>query len=101
MLAFEGNTGPYLQYALVRVLSIFRKAEERFGVTQGSLRGPMRIETPEEKAIALTLLRYPTAVRSAADNAEPHRLCAYLFDLATAFSAANAIQTALPAGSST
>jgi arginyl-tRNA synthetase len=86
MLAFEGNTGPYLQYALVRILSIFRKAEERFGVSWDSLSGPLTIETPEEKAIALALLRYPTALRGAAESAEPHRLCAYLFDLATAFS---------------
>ncbi len=86
MLAFEGNTGPYLQYALVRVLSIFRKAEERLGVSWDSLSGPLVVRTPEEKAIALTLLRYSTTVRAAADTAEPHRLCAYLFDLATAFS---------------
>jgi len=86
MLAFEGNTGPYLQYALVRVVSIFRKAEERFGATWDTLTGPVRIETPEEKAIAMTLLRYPSVVRAAADASEPHRLCAYLFDLATAFS---------------
>lgn len=87
MLAFEGNTGPYLQYALVRILSIFRKAEERFGVRWDDLAGDLRVQTPEEKAIALTLLRYPTTVRSAAETAEPHRLCAYLFELATAFSA--------------
>ena len=86
MLAFEGNTGPYLQYALVRILSIFRKAEERFGVRWDDLAGELRVQTPEEKAIALTLLRYPTTVRAAAETAEPHRLCAYLFDLATAFS---------------
>lgn len=87
MLAFEGNTGPYLQYALVRVLSIFRKAEERFGTTWHDLRGPIEIGAPEEKTLALALLRYPTTLHVAADGAEPHRLCAYLYDLATAFSA--------------
>lgn len=88
MLAFEGNTGPYLQYAVVRVRSIFRKAAEQFGVTEESLaqRGGFTIEAPEEKRIALELLKYPGVLRSAMANAEPHRLCAYLYELAGAFS---------------
>ncbi|MBL8745608.1 MAG: arginine--tRNA ligase [Phycisphaerae bacterium] len=89
MLAFEGNTGPYLQYALVRVRSIFRKAKEQFGIEESVFeRSPpaMTIVAPEEKAVALLLLRYPGAVRAAAESCEPHRLCAYLYDLAGAFS---------------
>lgn len=85
MLAFEGNTGPYLLYALVRVKSIFRKAAER-GVGSGWESAPLRIEAPAEKALALALLRYPGALRSVADALEPHRLCGYLYDLAGAFS---------------
>jgi arginyl-tRNA synthetase len=103
MLAFEGNTGPYLQYALVRVRSIFRKAKEQFGIedegdaspaTADSSRrvaalgaSPFAVAAAEEKAIALELLKYPGVVRSAAEACEPHRLCAYLYDLAGAFSA--------------
>lgn len=91
MLAFEGNTGPYLQYALVRVRSIFRKAAERFDFDEALFdspsRPPLLINAPEEKTLALAILRYPTAVRAAAESCEPHRLCTYLFDLATAFSA--------------
>ncbi|MEO1129590.1 MAG: arginine--tRNA ligase, partial [Planctomycetota bacterium] len=90
MLAFEGATGPYLQYALVRVRSIFRKAEEQLGIDDAvftSADAPaFSIDAPEEKTIALELLRYPEVVRSAASSYEPHRLCAYLYDLATAFS---------------
>jgi len=90
MLAFEGSTGPYLQYALVRVRSIFRKAEDRLGVADSVFDGPdapaFVIGAPEEKAIALELLKYPGVVRGAASAYEPHRLCAYLIDLATAFS---------------
>ena len=90
MLAFEGNTGPYLQYALVRVRSIFRKAAERFAISEATFetsdRPELIIAAPEEKALALTILRYPTSVRAAAESCEPHRLCAYLYDLATAFS---------------
>lgn len=90
MLAFEGNTGPYLQYALVRVRSIFRKAREQFALDESKFDGacapPFRIAAPEEKAIALELLKYPGVVRAAAETCEPHRLCTYLYDLAGAFS---------------
>jgi arginyl-tRNA synthetase len=88
MLAFEGNTGPYLQYAQVRVRSIFRKAEKDHSIRETHIKdAPLIIAQPEEKALALELLRYAGTVRSAADACEPHRLCGYLFDLATSFSA--------------
>ncbi len=89
MLAFEGDTGPYLLYALVRVRSIFRKAAETLGATEGDLaarRPPLLIREPQEKALALALLRDPEALRAVADRLEPHRLCNYLYDLAGAFS---------------
>ncbi len=85
MLAFEGNTGPYLLYALVRIRSIFRKAGER-GIALDHRAAPFAVEHPAEKALALALLRYPRTVRSVGDSLEPHRLCAYLYDLAGAFS---------------
>ncbi len=84
MLAFEGNTGPYLLYALVRVRSIFRKAAER-GVAEGWRNAPLAIAAPAEKTLALALLRYPGTVRAVGESLEPHRLCQYLFDLAGAF----------------
>lgn len=84
MLAFEGNTGPYLLYALVRVRSIFRKGVER-GVGDAWTRAPFRIEHHAEKALALALLRYPSALASAAEALEPHRLGQYAFELAGAF----------------
>lgn len=85
MLAFEGNTGPYLLYALVRVKSIFRKAAER-GVGAGWEAAPPSVAAPAEKALALALLRYPATLSSVSESLEPHRLCQYLFDLAGAFS---------------
>lgn len=84
MLAFEGNTGPYLLYAVVRIRQIFAKAKE-----QGLDAAPGKtfaIREPAEKALALALLRYPAALAAVADALEPHRLCTYLFDLAGAFS---------------
>ncbi|HRJ49518.1 MAG TPA: arginine--tRNA ligase, partial [Phycisphaerales bacterium] len=84
MLAFEGNTGPYLLYALVRTRSIFRKAAEE-GKDGGWRGSTIVIGEPAEKSLALTLLRYGQVVESVAETLEPHRLCAYLIELAAAF----------------
>lgn len=84
MLAFEGNTGPYLQYQHARICSIFRRA----GVARDRYRGhaPTPGE-PQERALVLALLQFDTAVHDALDRHSPHRLCTYLYELAAAFSA--------------
>jgi arginyl-tRNA synthetase len=82
MLAFEGDTGPYLLNALVRIRSIFRKAREK-GVTLTA--GAFTIREAKEKSLALVLLRYPGALTSSVTSIEPHKLCQYLFELAGAF----------------
>ncbi|GAB3207035.1 arginine--tRNA ligase [Marinactinospora endophytica] len=81
MLALNGNTGPYLQYATARIRSIFRKG----GLTPEEATGPIRIAEPAERALALTLLGFGPVVEQVGDSLEPHRLCAYLFDLAQTF----------------
>ena len=81
MLALNGNTGPYLQYAVARIRSIFRRAR----VDPDQATGPITFTHPAERALSLRLLGFGTAVRQVADVAEPHRLCVYLFDLASAF----------------
>lgn len=81
MVAFEGNTGPYLLYAYARLRSILRKAGE-----PGLTTGPFVLDTPEERGLALQLLRYPTALDAVAAHGEPHRLCQFLYDVAQAFS---------------
>jgi arginyl-tRNA synthetase len=88
MLAFEGDTGPYLLYALVRIKSILRRAGEG-GHEIAQLLGDrpaFALESVEEKQLALKLLRYPDALRSASDSLEPHRLCNYVYELAGLFS---------------
>jgi arginyl-tRNA synthetase len=80
MLALTGNTGPYLQYATARIRSIFRKGD----VDPATVTGPITSGEPAERALALTLLSYASVLRRAADESEPHRLCAYLFDVAQA-----------------
>ncbi len=84
MLAFEGDTGPYLLYALVRTKQIFRRAE-REGVAVDPA-APFAPEQPAEKTLALALLRYPDVLRQVAESLEPHRLCQYLFGVATNYS---------------
>jgi len=84
MLAFEGDTGPYLLYALVRIKNIFRKGKEA-GVAAGE--APFHVREPAEKQLALALLRYPAVIAAAANALEPHRLCQFLYELAGAFAA--------------
>jgi arginyl-tRNA synthetase len=79
MLAFDGNTAPYLQYAHARIRSIFRRA----GVAPDA--GPVVVGEPAERALALELCGFGSAVAAVADTLQPHRLCTYLFGLATRF----------------
>jgi arginyl-tRNA synthetase len=82
MLSFDGNTAPYLQYAHARICSIFRRA----GVSRSGLDGSVvSIESEHEKVLIMTLLQFDSAVWDTLDKASPHRLCTYLYDLATAF----------------
>ena len=84
MIAFEGDTGPYLQYAHARICSILRKAE----VDTTALRSaPLRLDEPAERTLALVLLRFGGVIADVARSLEPHRLCQYLADLASAYSA--------------
>jgi arginyl-tRNA synthetase len=81
MLAFEGNTGPYLQYAHARIRSIFRRSES---APPPAGRVPL-LGAPEERALALQILRFPEAVEAVAEGYSPSKLCTYLFDLASVF----------------
>ncbi len=82
MLAFEGNTAPYMQYAYTRVLSVFRKA----GVSEGDLTSPVHISDDREAALAARLLQFEETLQIVARDGTPHVMCAYLYDLAGLFS---------------
>jgi arginyl-tRNA synthetase len=86
MLAPEGRTGPYLQYAHARIRSIFRKAAEE-GISAPAAGTPIALAEPAERALGLELLGFGAAVLESADTLKPHRLAGYLYDLATAFTA--------------
>ena len=83
MLSLEGNTAPYLLYAVVRIRSIFRKLELEPG--QGE-EGASHPETPEECSLARQLLLFPSALEQSTADLRPHFLCTYLYELAVAFS---------------
>src|SRR5690606_13935537 len=83
MLRFEGNTGPYLQYAYTRIRSIFRKA----GISDTMSGQSIMLDTPEEKQLALKILQLNEVLEQVGVDAMPHLLCTYLYDLASLFSA--------------
>jgi arginyl-tRNA synthetase len=83
MLALTGNTGPYLQYATARIRSIFQRA----GLEPEAATGPIKLARPTERVLALQLLGLGAAVTEVASAAEPHRLAAFLFETASAFTA--------------
>ena len=81
MLALTGNTGPYLQYATARIRSIFRRA----GLEPAVATTPIQITGDAERALALHLLGFGTALYQVADTTQPHLLAGFLFDVASAF----------------
>ena len=83
MLAFEGNTAPYMQYAYTRVLSVFRKA----GIDENAMHdAPVVIAEDREAQLAARLLQFEETLSVVAREGTPHVMCAYLYDLAGLFS---------------
>ncbi|MDJ1937621.1 arginine--tRNA ligase [Salmonella enterica] len=83
MLAFEGNTAPYMQYAYTRVLSVFRKAN----IDEQSLASaPVIISEDREAQLAARLLQFEETLTVVAREGTPHVMCAYLYDVAGLFS---------------
>jgi arginyl-tRNA synthetase len=79
MLAMTGNTAPYLQYAYVRVQSIFRKA----GMTAT---GKIALDHPAELDLAKHLLRFAETLQAVMDDDKPNWLTGYLYDLSAKYS---------------
>jgi arginyl-tRNA synthetase len=78
---FEGKTGPYLQYAAVRIQSILRKARE-----EGCASAAPVVQSAEERKLALQLLALPDVMAAAEAKRAPNLLCDYAFTLAQEFS---------------
>lgn len=85
MLAMNGNTATYMQYAFARNRSIFRKGNE--DVARFRTNPPLPIlDTPHERALALQLLRLEEALTRAAEEYQPSEITSYLWDLAKTYS---------------
>ncbi|ORJ50656.1 arginine--tRNA ligase [Kluyvera intermedia] len=83
MLAFEGNTAPYMQYAYTRVLSVFRKAD----IDESALLAAnVVISEDREAQLAARLMQFEETLNVVAREGTPHVMCAYLYDLAGLFS---------------
>ncbi|HAB5656214.1 TPA_asm: arginine--tRNA ligase [Salmonella enterica subsp. enterica serovar Enteritidis] len=83
MLAFEGNTAPYMQYAYTRVLSVFRKADID---EQALASAPVIISEDREAQLSARLLQFEETLTVVAREGTPHVMCAYLYDVAGLFS---------------
>lgn len=82
MLAFEGNTAPYMQYAYTRVVSIFKRA----GLDENALSGDILLTEDREKALVTRLLQFEETILTVGRDGTPHVMCTYLYDLAGLFS---------------
>ena len=81
MLSFEGNTGPYLQYAYTRIASLFNKANEDIN----TFTAPVSLTLEQESALALKLLRFSEVIEQVVAEAYPHVLCNYVYELASLY----------------
>lgn len=81
----EGDTGPYILYTIVRIKSILAKYAENGGDVQAALseiKAPVNVS---EKQLMMALAKYNASIEAACDEYAPHKICAYIYDLANAF----------------
>ena len=83
LLSMEGNTAPYMLYAIARIKSIFRKVDIPI---DAELSSASLLETEPENALARKISSFPFALDQALTDLRPHHLCTYLFELAGAYS---------------
>ena len=83
--SFEGNTGPYILYTIVRIKSILEKYEK--AGKDASLNGGHvnASQTPAEKALMMELVKFNVMIEAAYAELAPHKICAYIYDLSNAF----------------
>lgn len=81
MLAFDGNTAPYLQYAYARISGIFEKGD----IDIAQCNAPTRLDSEVERQLAVHLLRFQEVIEQVVADAKPHYLCSYLYDLTVRF----------------
>ena len=80
--SFEGNTGPYILYTIVRIKSILNKYKEMGGSDNTKL---LKAESATEKALSLELTKLHPMMSTAYSELAPHKICAYIYDVANVF----------------
>ena len=81
--SFEGNTGPYILYTIVRIKSILnRYVQEGGDLLEGTLLAPVN---ESEKNLMLMLTRFGATVENAFEEKAPHKICAYIYEVSNAF----------------
>lgn len=80
--SFEGDTGPYILYTIVRIKSILNKYNEKNVAATYSLNGTVN---ESEKALMLEISKFNAMLETAYEEVAPHRVCAYIYDIANAF----------------
>ena len=81
--SFEGDTGPYILYTIVRIKSILNKYKEQGGRTENLTL--LEAGGTSEKELEMALVQFGAMVQNAAEEIAPHKVCAYIYDLANAF----------------
>ncbi|WP_455614933.1 arginine--tRNA ligase [Eisenbergiella sp.] len=81
--SFEGDTGPYILYTIVRIKSILAKYQDQGGSLENLELAPAI--SPDEKALMMEIARFNTMMETAFAECAPHKICAYIYDLANAF----------------
>ncbi len=83
--SFEGNTGPYILYTIVRIKSILEKYVAANGAIENITSGVNQSQTPSEKALMMELSKFNATIDSAYEELAPYKICAYIYDLSNAF----------------
>ena len=81
--SFEGDTGPYILYTIVRIKSILNKIKEQGGTLEGAVL--RQADSDAEKALMLEMAGFNAMMETAYQESAPHKICAYIFELANAF----------------
>ncbi|MCD7882254.1 MAG: arginine--tRNA ligase [Lachnospiraceae bacterium] len=83
--SFEGNTGPYILYTIVRIKSILTKYRASSGIGEGTIPAALLAPANEsEKALMLELAKFNSVMEQAFEELAPHRICSYIYDLSNA-----------------
>ncbi|MBQ2981383.1 MAG: arginine--tRNA ligase [Lachnospiraceae bacterium] len=83
--SFEGNTGPYILYTIVRIKSILEKYAASEGSVEDIQSGVNKVLTPTEKSLMMELAKFNATIDSAYEELAPYKICAYIYDLSNAF----------------